>query len=181
VTESELLEQVAAGDEDALEQLHFMFSAQVYALAWRMLRVREEAEEVLQDTFVHIYRSAASHGTRVTHTNTNPRAFVYTIARNLCLSRLRARTARPIIALDLGVDAIGFEPETHSSDVLDRVMVRTALTRLSVDERSLLEAAYFDGWSHSELVDRTGLPLGTVKAKLRRGLLKLRGILERTT
>jgi RNA polymerase sigma-70 factor, ECF subfamily len=177
VTEAQLLERVATGDERALEELHALLAPKVFALAMRMLRVREEAEEVLQDTFVHLYRDLTRRASGTEH----PRAFVYTIARNLCLSRLRARSTRPVIAADLELEEVS--PQSSGpvmTDPVDRVVVRAALARLAVDERSLLEAMYFDGWSHSELAERTSLPLGTVKAKLRRALLKLRGILEPT-
>jgi RNA polymerase sigma-70 factor, ECF subfamily len=173
VSEAELLERVATGDERALEELHFVLAPKVFALAMRILRIREEAEEVLQDTFVRVYRDSVHRAAGAEH----PRAFVYTIARNLCLSRLRARTARPIIAPDLEFEEVASNAPL-TADPVDRVVVRAALARLEVDERSLLEAAFFDGWSHAELAERTGLPLGTVKAKLRRALLKLRGILE---
>jgi RNA polymerase sigma-70 factor, ECF subfamily len=86
-----------------------------------------------------------------------------------------------VIAADLELEDVG--PQSSgpgTSDPVDRMVVRAALARLAVDERSLLEAMYFDGWSHSELAERTSLPLGTVKTKLRRALLKLRGILEPT-
>jgi RNA polymerase sigma-70 factor, ECF subfamily len=172
LSEAELLARVATGDEKALEELHFVLAPKVFALAMRILRVREEAEEVLQDTFIHVFRDLTRRATSTEH----PRAFIYTIARNLCLSRLRARGSRPEIAPDLELNDLG--ASTAASDPVDKILIRAALARLAVDERSLLESAYFDGWSHSELADRTGLPLGTIKAKLRRALLKLRGILE---
>ena len=179
MTEAQLLERVATGDERALEELHAMLAPKVFALAMRMLRVREEAEEVLQDTFVHLYRDLTRRVTRHATGPEHPRAFVYTIARNLCLSRLRARSTRPVIAADLELEEVGSKSSGPvTTDPVDRVVVRAALARLAVDERSLLEAMYFDGWSHSELAERTSLPLGTVKAKQRRALLKLRGILE---
>jgi RNA polymerase sigma-70 factor, ECF subfamily len=174
LSEAELLARVATGDEKALEELHFVLAPKVFALAMRILRVREEAEEVLQDTFIHVYRDLTHRATSTEH----PRAFIYTIARNLCLSRLRARGSRPEIAPDLELNDLGSAASTAASDPVDKILIRAALARLAVDERSLLESAYFDGWSHSELADRTGLPLGTIKAKLRRALLKLRGILE---
>lgn len=173
MSEAELLERVATGDERALEELHFVLAPKVFALAMRMLRVREEAEEVLQDTFVRVFRDSTRRAAGAEH----PRAFVFTIARNLCLSRLRARSLRPVIAADLEFEEVG-SGNAVTTDPVDRVVVRAALARLEVDERGLLEAAFFDGWSHLELAERTGLPLGTVKAKLRRALLKLRGILE---
>jgi RNA polymerase sigma-70 factor, ECF subfamily len=173
--EAQLLERIATGDERALEELHFALAPKVFALALRILRVKEEAEEVLQDTFVHVFRDTARRGAGALH----PRAFVFTITRNLCLSRLRARNARPIIAPDLEYEDLGLiSGVVEPADGVNRVVVRTALARLAVDERSLLEEMYFDGWTHAELSERTGLPLGTVKAKLRRALLKLRGILE---
>ncbi|AEB11813.1 RNA polymerase sigma factor [Marinithermus hydrothermalis] len=173
-TEEELLVRTASGDQAALAELYRRMAPRVLALATRILGSREEAEEVLQDTFVKLYRD----GHRYTPEKSSARTFVLTVARNLAISRLRARSARPTKA-PLDVHDPGFShPAPEPPDLTTRVVVRRALEQLEADERRLLEEAFFMGYTHKELAQRHGLPLGTVKTRLRRALLKLRRYLE---
>lgn len=173
--EVELLARLSRRDEHALAELYARLSANVYALARRMLRSPEEAEEVLQDTFVRLFNHAESFDP----SRGSARAFIYTIARNEVLSRLRKRRARPTQAEGWDVhDPATALAAPADADPLDRVTVAGALARLEPDERSLLEQAFYQGYSHGELAERTGVPLGTVKSKLRRALLQLRAYLE---
>jgi RNA polymerase sigma-70 factor, ECF subfamily len=173
--ETGLMARLADGDEGALAELYELLSERVYTLALRMLQSREEAEEVLQDTFLKLYRKAGSYRFELG----SPRAFIYTIARNEALSRLRARSARP-------AKSAGWEVHNPNSALaapeagnpLTRVEVEGALEILAEDDAKLLQLAFFDGYSHAELASVTGMPLGTVKSKLRRALSKLRGHLE---
>jgi RNA polymerase sigma-70 factor, ECF subfamily len=170
-----LMARLADGDEGALAELYDHLSARVYALALRMLESPEEAEEVLQDTFLKVYRKAASYRPE----RGSPRAFLYTIARNEALSRLRARTSRPARADGWDVHSPGAKlSAANADDPLTRVMLERALEKLDRDEVKLLQLAFFDGYSHAELAELNGLPLGTVKSKLRRALAQLRGYLE---
>ncbi len=167
--------RLAESDEGALAELYARLASRVYALALRMLRSPEEAEEVLQDTFLKLYRHAGSYDAL----KGSPRAFIYTIARNEALSRLRARRVRPVKAhwdVHAPDEALRATP---IGDPLDRVVVEGALERLEPDEAELLQAAFFDDYTHAELAERTGLPLGTVKSRIRRALLRLRVYLER--
>lgn len=172
-----LLRRLALGEETALEELYRALAPRVFALLLRMLGSREEAEEVLQDTFLRLYRLAS----RYDPGRGEAKTFVYAIARNLALSRLRQRRRQP--PKDLALDpqdpdgereeALGFYEEGRE----ERVLAARALESLPPEERALLERAFYEGLSHRELAEETGLPLGTVKAKIRRALLKLRQLL----
>jgi RNA polymerase sigma-70 factor (ECF subfamily) len=173
--DSDLMQQVAQGEESALEELYRRHGGKVYALLLHMLGGREEAEEVLQDSFVQLYKEARRYDPQRGSVST----FLFTIARNLALSRLRARRVRPQKALEYDLH----DPEQelglwHEHDPTDRVLVERALARLSPEERRLLEESFYWGYSHSELSERHQMPLGTVKTKVRRALLRLREFLE---
>lgn len=167
-TESELMLRLAEGDESALGRLYERLSGNVFSLALHMLGDREDAEEVLQDSFVNLYRSAR----RFDPALGSVRAYAYTIARNQARMRLRSRKSRPATQ-----SIEEREPVTATRDGATAVTLDSALSRLELDELKLLEATFFDGFSHTELAERTGLPLGTLKSRIRRALLKLRGIL----
>lgn len=167
-TESELMLRLAEGDESALGRLYERLSGNVFSLAMHMLGNREDAEEVLQDSFVNLYRSAR----RFDPALGSVRAYTYTIARNQARMRLRSRKSRPMTQ-----SIEEREPVSPARDGATAVALNGALSRLEVEELQLLEATFFDGFSHSELAERTGMPLGTLKSRIRRALLKLRGIM----
>jgi len=175
-TDAELLARLRHGDDEALAELYRRLAPAVFALALRTLSSREEAEEVLQDTFVKLYREAP----RRQDEWVSGRAFVYVIARNLALSRLRARGARPAAAPDLDPHEADFAlASTPATDPTTRAVVMGAMERLDPADRRLVEAAFFQGFTHAELAEQGEVPLGTLKARLRRALLKMRGCLER--
>ena len=168
--EAALVVRLGRGDEGALDELYEALSANVFALALQLLRSREEAEEVVQDTFLTLCKKAHSYSTP----ERSPRAFIYTIARNKALSRLRRRKARPAKASGWDVhepSAPFFAPQ---EDDAARLYAQDLLAQLGDEERQLIEGAFYQGHSHGELAELTGLPLGTLKSKLRRALLKLR-------
>lgn len=174
VSDSELVIAVANGSEDALRELYERHGGAVMALARRMLGSREEAEEVLHDALLGLWRHADGFEPQ----RASVRTYLFTLARNLCLSRLRARRARP--QLD-GSDEHSYAVQLAFSvnpDPLPPVLARQALASVSAADRELLEDAFFGGWSHSELATRHGLPLGTVKSRLRRALLAMKEVLE---
>jgi len=177
--EAKLVVRLGQGDEEALDELYERLSDRVYTLALTLLRSREEAEEVVQDTFLILYRRANSYATP----DRSPRAFIYTIARNQALSRLRRRKARPLKAEGWEVDdpRTAFAnpgPADPTTNLTTNLYVERLLAQLDEEERQLLEGAFFSGYSHAELAELTGLPLGTLKSKLRRAPLKLRDYAE---
>ena len=173
--EAELVARLQGGDEGALAELYERLGGNVYALALKLLKSREEAEEVVQDTFLTLYRKAESYKTP----HHSPRAFIYTIARNEALSRLRKRGARPSKADGLDVhDPTTVFSAPAPADPTTPLFVDKMLEQLDGEERKLLEGSFYSGYTHAELAELTDLPLGTVKSKLRRALLKLRDYAE---
>jgi RNA polymerase sigma-70 factor (ECF subfamily) len=174
--EAELMERVRDGDEEALRSLYDALSGPVFSLAHRMTGSREDAEEVLQDTFASVHDAAD----RFDAARASVRTWVYAIARNACRSRLRRRSARPNPAEGLDPHAAGVPlaaPAT-GAHATDRLTVQQAFDALSDEEAQLLEAAFFGGFSHAELAEREGVPLGTVKSRIRRALGKARASLR---
>lgn len=168
-----LMLRLRHGDEDALAELYARLAGHVYALAWRLLGDREEAQEVLQDTFDRLYRRAHQYRPELG----SPRAFVYTVARNEALSRLRARGARPV--MESAEELLGELSTPSPSPELDtRVVVHNALAHLSEHDQALLHESFFLGFSHGELARTHALPLGTVKTRVRRALARMRRTLE---
>ena len=170
--ETILMARVHFGDGAALAELYARLGPHVYALCYELLHSREDAEEVLQDTFArlssgpHHYRPALG----------SPRAFVYTVARNAALSRLRARKARPAT---LDPELVPAERLAAQNNDLDaKSSVEAAMQQLSERDQSLLHDAFFQGLTHPEIATTQGLPLGTVKTRLRRALQSMRRRLE---
>lgn len=175
-SDSQLVEAVARGDQGALRDLYERHGGAVLALGRRMLGSPEEAEEVLQDAFLSLWRNAATFD----KTRASVRTYLFAIARNLCLTRLRARRSRPRVDdVDESAGAVQLAFSV-SPDPLPAVLARQAMAAVDDADRLLLEEAFFGGWSHSELAQRHDLPLGTVKSRLRRALLKMKEVLEGT-
>jgi RNA polymerase sigma-70 factor, ECF subfamily len=176
--EAVLITRLQARDESALAELYERLGAKVFTLAINMLNSHEEAEEVLQDTFLKLYRSASGFVAE----GGSARAYLYAIARNECLSRLRAKRSRPHKAddYDLHDPNMTFSSlSTQPSDTVVNVMLEQALDQLDETDQQLVKGAFFDGYSHAELASNSGLPLGTVKSRVRRALLALRSFLEK--
>ncbi|AWN23588.1 RNA polymerase subunit sigma-24 [Deinococcus irradiatisoli] len=160
-------------DEAALGELYARLGPQVLALAWRLLSDREEAEEVLQDTFTRLMARAHQYRPELG----SPRAFVYTVARHEALSRLRARGARPQPSDDEALlGELSVPGLSHDLDT--RVVVQGALERLPERDQVLLHDAFFLGLSHGEIAEERSMPLGTVKTRVRRALASMRRYLE---
>lgn len=167
----------AASDPDeALHELFDRHGGAIAAMARRMLGSREEAEEVLQDAFLKLYQ----HAHEFTPRRASVRTYLFAIARNLALSRLRRRRARPRVLNEIDPHDTAFQTAVgQPDDPLPGILVRGVLARLGDGERQLLEGAFYGGYSHSELAERFDLPLGTVKGRIRRALIKLRAMLEK--
>jgi RNA polymerase sigma-70 factor (ECF subfamily) len=166
-----LLERLAARDAGAVGELYDRHSRLLYALILRILRDRSEAEEVLQEVFLIVWNRVESYDAALG----SPQAWLVGIARNRAIDRLRSNTSR---ARALGVMTAaplsGADPEASASlGELQRAVAR-ALDAIPRSQRELIEEAYFQGLTQSELAERHGLPLGTVKTRIRSGLLTLR-------
>jgi RNA polymerase sigma factor (sigma-70 family) len=159
-----------AGNDDAIRALYARFSRPVYSMGMRLLGTREAAEELTQDVFVTAWRKAA----RFDATRGRLSTWLMTIAHNLAVDRLRRETGvtRPTLVL---VDEVPDVPGIDEEDVLlERDAAMRALSSLCDAERTLLARAYFRGLTAREIAESDGIPLGTVKTRLRAALIKVR-------
>src|ERR1051326_5283568 len=165
--EQVLLQRLLSGDEEAIRTLYARFARPVYSLGLRLLGSAEAAEELTQDVFVTAWRKAA----RFDATRGRLSTWLMTIAHNLAVDRLRRETGvtRPTLVL---VDEV---PDALVADEEDLLMERDAAIRalasLSEAERTLLARAYFRGLTAREIAEADGIPLGTVKTRLRAALI----------
>lgn len=164
----EILARMRAGDTEALGDFYDLFAGLANGLALRILRDRAEAEDVVQEVFVQIWRQVE----RFDAERGSPQAWVCTITRSRALDRLRRRGARREES-DEGLPAGGDTPR-HA----EAVAVRAALLELPLDQRQALELAYYEGLSQSEIAERLSTPLGTIKTRIRTGMQRLRARLE---
>jgi RNA polymerase sigma-70 factor (ECF subfamily) len=162
------LSAVRSGDESAAAQLYDRYSSVVYAVALRVLADTGAAEDVLQDVFMQLWRSPgnfdANRGTL------GP--WLAVIARNRAIDLLRKRHPES----DIDDVVVSIEPDIVGDADRARTMekVRGAMGIMPPPQRSALEMAYFEGLTHSEIAAKTGEPLGTIKTRIRSGLLALR-------
>src|SRR5262245_33921093 len=172
-----LIARTARGEESALAALYDSTAALVNGLAMRILGDRGAAEEVTGDVYLQVWRQAV----RYDQTRGAPLAWLLTLTRTRAIDRLRsngsqrARTDPLRAAIVLPSTAPG--PEEHSHLSQRRRFVQEALTGLPADQRQAIELAYFGGQSHSEIAATLGEPLGTVKTRIRLGMLRLRDAL----
>lgn len=176
-----LLREIARGDRDAFTRLYDRFSRPLFAVASRILHDAAEAEDVVHDAFISIWQKSA------TFDPARCSAFGWAIAltRNRAIDRLRTRHRRheildTSVPADLGYDETTTNSATSSADLSLKeraTTVRDAVTQLSPEQRRALELAFFSGLTQQEIAARLHEPLGTVKARIRRGLLKLRDLL----
>lgn len=171
--------RVAEGDREALAGLYDRTSRLVYSVALRIVQRPEDAEEVTIDVYMKAWRSGSYDARRGT-----VEAWLVTICRGLSIDRLRARRARRE-EMTVGLDEHDMPSPAPSplqclSAVRTGARLRQALSTISRAERDLVELAFFSGCTHQELAQRFNLPLGTVKTRIRQGLLKLRQLLPAT-
>jgi RNA polymerase sigma-70 factor (ECF subfamily) len=158
-------------DRRAFEALYDRFQKVVYGVAIRMLGERSAAEDVVQSVFLTVWSrpDAFREG--------NLGAWLTRIARNRCLDILRSRSAHAEEELPVEILDAGSLDDTVFAR-LDGNRVRAALAALPQEQRTLVEMGFFDGITHTEIAARTGIPLGTIKSRIRAGLRQLRGQLE---
>jgi RNA polymerase sigma-70 factor (ECF subfamily) len=177
-----LLQRIVARDTAALAELYDRHSRLLFGLILRILRDRGEAEEILQEAFVRVWTRAAIYDPALG----GPMPWIVRLARNLAIDRLRARRTRATVdtspldgrVVEAAPAADIQSPEDVVVDAERRQALTGALSALPGEQRQLIEAAFFQGYTHSELARRFGLPLGTVKTRIRLGMIAMRERLE---
>jgi RNA polymerase sigma-70 factor (ECF subfamily) len=173
--------QVAKGDAAALEMLYDQYSPAVMGLALKMLGDRATAEEIVQETFWKVWRSADTFRAQ----QGNFSSWLFGITRNLSIDSWRRRKVRPQPVLDYDEEQQLEQNPDPDADVTEvtwlsmkHSQVRQALGTLPVNQREVVELAFFGGLTRQEIAETTGLPLGTVHTRARLGLQKLREALQ---
>ena len=170
--------RLAKGDRDALEDVYRLTNVKLFGICLRILRDRKEAEDALQDVYITLWRNAS----RYDASRASPIAWLATFARNRAVDRLRTgKVRRGAVPVD---EAVELASDTVPADELLIDAERTArvhscLENLDQPQRGVIRTAFLQGDTYAELAEREGVPLGTMKSWIRRGLLKLRECMER--
>ena len=178
--EIDLLQKIAQGDKRAFAEFYDHFSGVLFAAALRILNNREAAEDVIQDVFIQIWEKAPLYDA----TRGKPLTWAMTLTRNKSIDRLRSLQRRARLHDDAGKEAQTAEQfDSHSAiddvETTERgAIVRAAFEKLNKEQRQALEMAFFGSLTHTEIAERLGEPVGTIKARIRRGMMKLRDVLE---
>lgn len=173
VRQTTLVQAVAGGDTEAFEALYMRHSALLFSLARRILHTPEEAAEVVQEVFLAAWRNAR----RYDPTRASVLTWLVVMTRSRAIDRLRSRAIRERVDHRLADQDDSWRPESASGGLLDserRRRVRNALSQLPLSQRQVVELAYFEGLTQSEIAGRLGTPLGTVKTRTLLAFRKLR-------
>jgi RNA polymerase sigma-70 factor (ECF subfamily) len=177
-SQAQLLRRIAGQDRQALAEFYDQTAGPLFSTAIRILGDAHEAEEVIQDAFLQIWGKAATFDA----TLGAPFYWALSITRNRAIDRLRARQRRARLAEELhetAPDSPPFaSPFQNALSEEDLAAVRSAVNGLPGEQRQAIELAFFGGMTHTEIAEALHEPLGTIKARIRRGMLKLRENLQ---
>lgn len=178
----DLLGRIAMRDASAVAGLYDRHARTLYSLVHHILRDTAEAEDILQEVFLRVWEKAATYDPVLG----SPMAWLVRIARNRAIDKVRSRRSRPVTqSADETLDDRLFDavaptpdPERATSESEQQRALAGALSRLAPEQRVLIEQAFFMGYTQAELAERFGLPLGTVKTRIRTGMLAMREHLQ---
>lgn len=180
VSDEALLYALALGALWSLEVLYQRYGRLLYSMAYRMVPDHQVAEDLLQEAFVSVWQHAGSYSSQ----SGSVRTWLVSIIRHRAIDQLRKQRARSDYQAtpldDLRADGHPTAPDTWEEawQSIQGAQVRSALQKLSAEQRMVIELAYFQGWTQSEIAQRYHLPLGTVKARMRLGMMRLKRLLE---
>jgi RNA polymerase sigma-70 factor (ECF subfamily) len=167
--------RVAGGDADALRELYDRYGKVVYSFAYRLTSDATLAEECVQDVFVSLWRRASDFDP----TRAKLTTWLFIVARNRALDLGRQKSRRPELRDEVEPDGAAPDPADLTADADEAQRVAEAMAELPEEQLVVLRLAYFDGLSHAEIAEKTGLPLGTVKGRVRLALDRLRSLSTR--
>ena len=173
LSDEALVALVGRGDDDALGALYDRFARIAYGLALRILRDRALAEDAVQDAFLAVWRSASTFAAD----RSKPSTWILTFVHRRAVDLVRREERRRADPLEVAADPAGGAADEEAALRSKRRAVQEALRRLPDEQREALELAYYGGFSQSELAERLGQPLGTIKSRMFSGLARLRDLL----
>jgi RNA polymerase sigma factor (sigma-70 family) len=174
-TDENILPLVAAGDSRAMDLCITRFGGIVWAIARRYIKNTAEAEDLVQEVFIEVWKKAGTFNPAIASETT----FVGLIARRRAIDYLRRQGRKPEFEPLSAAESLPYPTNETSSVTCDPETVRSSLASFPAETRQLFDLFFEDGFTHPEIAEKTGLPLGTVKTRLRRGLITLRDQLQR--
>jgi len=177
LADEDLISLVEAGDADAFATLYDRHSQAAFSLAYRMMGERQAAEDLAQDAFLKVWRGASSYRAE----RGSVRTWILSIVHNRGIDKLRSQASRRKTQERVEASAPRSQPSEAFAETWrnsQRDQVREALNTLPAEQLKILELAYFSGYTHVEISELLGLPLGTVKGRMRLGLKKIRDYFE---
>ncbi len=176
-----LFRRVAAKDRVAFQELHRRFSGMVFGTVYQVLHQQQDAEDTVQEVFAQLWKKADLYSEE----RGKPTTWLTTLARNRAIDKFRSRDRRNRLndhfeqepQMEKGWAAPSPSGEVEGAEIA--LETRTAVMQLAPEQRQAIQLAFFEGLTQAEIAERTGAPLGTVKARIRRGLGKLRALIKR--
>ena len=175
--DNRLMSRMAEGDKTAFAEIYDRFSRPLYATALRVVNDATEAQDIVHDAFITLWEKAATFDT----TRGSPFAWAVTLVRNRAIDRVRMRRRRSELLADSAPADLGYDedPPRRGADETaafgdEAHVVRAAVATLPLDQKRALELAFFSGLTQQQIAEQLREPLGTIKARIRRALLKLR-------
>ena len=174
-TSTSVLERVAAGDQAAVNDVVSQYQGLVWSLARRLSPTPADAEDAVQEIFLDLWRSAARYDATV-----GPeRVFIAMIARRRLIDRLRRHKLRPVMTSTVELDTIAHaDPGTFAEIMADGARATRALGLVNKGQQQVITLGVLHGLSHGEIARCTGRPIGTIKTQMRRGITRLRDVLN---
>ena len=169
-TDEDVLASIAGGDDQGLAELYDRYGRVAYGLAYRVLRDQALAEDAVQDAFLAIWRSADGYRRE----RAKPSTWILTLVHRRAVDLVRRENLRRGERLEEAPEAMGSSVPEEADLREKRTAVQAALRELPQDQREALELAYYGGFTQSELAERLGVPLGTIKSRMFAGLTRLR-------
>lgn len=180
ISDENLIRAIAGGAVWAMEPLYQRYSRVLYSLAYRMVSDHQIAEDLLQDAFLAVWRRATSYSPQ----SGAVRSWLISIVHHRTIDYLRGVRRRSVLK-EATWEEVERDERTAQPDAWDEAwqsiqsaQVREALMRLPTEQRLVIGLAYFQGWTHSEIAEGCQIPLGTVKARMRLGIMHLKRVLE---
>jgi RNA polymerase sigma-70 factor (ECF subfamily) len=164
----DLLSQIATGDQNAMSVFFDRYSGMVYSVALRVLRDAGEAEDVMQEIFIQIWQNPQSYVAG----RGSLGGWLVVTARNRSIDKLRRRKPTDPVELFTLPSPLNLAQESERNLLIEKI--QNAMTRLRAEQRSSLQLAFFEDLTHSEIAEKTGDPLGTIKTRIRLALIAIR-------